>query len=229
MRETDLYAPIKSFLETQGYEVKGEVASADIVACRGEEDPLIVEMKTAFSLSLIHQAVARLSISDTVYIAAPRKTGRAAWSNLKSMKKLCRRLGIGLLTVRMKDLCVEVHCDPQPYTPRKSKARKARLLKEFSHLSGDPNTGGSMRSGLTTAYRQDALRCAGYLRDHGASKGHLVARASGVETATRLMADNHYGWFRRVETGIYALTDVGFASIRDEEIPPPIPNVKVAE
>ena len=52
MRETDLYAPIKSFLETQGYEVKAEVAAADVVACRVGEDPLIVELKTSFSLAL---------------------------------------------------------------------------------------------------------------------------------------------------------------------------------
>lgn len=229
VRETDLYAPIKAFLETQGYDVKAEVASADIVALRGDEEPVIVEMKTTFSLSLVHQAVARLSISDLVYIAAPRKSGRTAWSNLKSMKKLCRRLGIGLLTVRMKDLCVEVHCEPAPIVPRKSKVRKTRLLREFSHLSGDPNTGGSTRQGLTTAYRQDALRCAGYLRDNGASKGFLVARASGVNTATRLMADNHYGWFCRVEKGVYMLSEEGLEAIRDETIPPPIVALKAAE
>ena len=57
MRETDLYAPIKSFLEGQGYEVKAEVASADVVACRADEEPLIVELKTSFSLALVHQGV----------------------------------------------------------------------------------------------------------------------------------------------------------------------------
>lgn len=229
MRETDLYAPIKAFLEDRGYDVKAEVASADVVACRGDEDPLIVELKTGFSLSLIHQAVARLAVSDHVYIAAPRKTGRAAWANLKNMKTLCRRLGLGLITVRMKDLCVEVHCEPAPYTPRKSKVRKARMLRDFSRLAGDPNTGGSTRQTLTTAYRQDALRCAGYLREHGAARGFLVARASGVENATRLMANNHYGWFQRVETGVYELTEAGLTSIENETIPPPIPLVKAAE
>ena len=32
-RETDLYAPVKAFLEGQGYDVKAEVADCDV--CRG--------------------------------------------------------------------------------------------------------------------------------------------------------------------------------------------------
>lgn len=54
VRETDLYQPIKQLLEAQGYDVKGEVGDADVVGCRGEEDPVIVELKTGFSLTLFH-------------------------------------------------------------------------------------------------------------------------------------------------------------------------------
>lgn len=213
MRETELYAPIKAFLEGQGFEVKAEVGAADVVACRGDEDPVIVELKTGFTLSLVHQAIARQLITDAVYIAAPRGKGRAFLASLKNMKKLARRLGIGLITVRMKDGLVEVHCDPAPFTPRKSKHRKNALLREFAKRSGDPNTGGSTRAGLVTAYRQDAMRCAAFLQQTGASKGAVVAKETGVTAATRMMADNHYGWFFRVEKGIYDLTDVGRAAI----------------
>lgn len=212
MRETELYAPIKAFLEGQGYEVKAEVGAADVVACRDADEPVIVELKTGFSLSLVHQAVARQAVTDAVYIAVPRKTGKRFIAALKQMKSLCRRLGLGLITVRMKDDWVEVHCDPAPYAPRKSKLRKARLLREFAKRDGDPNTGGATRMGLVTAYRQDALRCAAHLVAEGPSKGAAVARATGVEKATRLMADNHYGWFQRVETGIYDITDAGRAA-----------------
>lgn len=213
MRETELYAPIKAFLEGQGYEVKAEVGAADVVACRDGDEPVVVELKTGFSLSLIHQAIARQALTDTVYIAVPRGKGRAFYGSLKNMKKLCRRLCIGLITVRMKDALVEIHCDPGPYTPRKSKQRKERLLREFSRRTGDPNTGGATRVGLVTAYRQDALKCAQFLADAGASKGAIVARETGVERATRLMADNHYGWFYRVEIGIYDVTDDGRAFV----------------
>jgi hypothetical protein len=109
----------------------------------------------------------------------------------------------------MTDGHLEVHCDPGPYAPRQSKPRKTALLREFARREGDPNTGGATRQGLVTAYRQDAIRCAGCLAELGPSKGATVARQTGVEQATRLMADNHYGWFERVEKGIYALTDKG--------------------
>ena len=37
----------------------------------------------------------------------------------------------GNISVRLTDGFVEIHCDPAPYAPRKSKPRKARLLREF--------------------------------------------------------------------------------------------------
>ncbi len=205
LRETDLYPPVKAFLEAQGYEVKGEVGAVDVVACRGDEDPVLVELKTGFSLTLIYQGIARQSLSDWVYIAVPGPKGRATKDHLA----LCRRLGLGLILVRTRDGFVEVLCDPGPYAPRKSKPRKTRLLREFQRRVGDPNAGGSAAVKRVTAYRQDALRCATYLLANGPSKGAHVAKATGVPTATRIMATDHYGWFERVEKGIYALTPKG--------------------
>ncbi|MCB1461723.1 MAG: hypothetical protein KDJ90_04670 [Nitratireductor sp.] len=219
IREAELYAPVKALLEGQGYEVKGEIGAADVVAARpGDEtgeDPLIVELKTGFSLSLFHQAVERQKLTDIVYVAVPRGSGAAFNKALKENKALCRRLGLGLITVRLETSLVEVHCDPAPYSPRKSKQRRARLLREFARRVGDPNEGGSTRQGLMTAYRQDALRCLKVLTENGPTKAALVAEQSGVQTARRLMADDHYGWFERVETGIYALTPKGVAARKE--------------
>jgi hypothetical protein len=106
-----------------------------------------------------------------------------------------------------------VHCDPGPYAPRRSKKREALLLREFARREGDPNEGGQVRSGLITAYRQDCLRLAMHLYEAGATKGADVATATGVEQATRMMRDNHYGWFEKVETGIYGLTPKGAAAV----------------
>lgn len=209
IRETDLYAPIKSLLEGQGYEVKGEIGAADVVAVRGNEAPVVVELKTGFALSLFHQAIERQALTDTVYIAVPRGSGRPFFKSLKHNRALCRRLGLGLITVRMRDQFVEVHVDPAPYRPRQSKVKKARLLKEFEKRVGDPNNGGATRQGLMTAYRQDALRCLIVLLEQGPTKAAAVAKASSVENARRLMADDHYGWFERVDTGVYALTPKG--------------------
>ncbi len=209
VRETALYAPIRLLLEGQGYEVKSEIAEADIVACRNDENPVIVELKTSFSLSLFHQAIARQGLTDLVYIAVPHGNGRAFAKSLKNNTAMCRRLGLGLITVRLKDGTVVVHADPAKYQPRKSKGKQARLLKEFAKRVGDPNEGGSTRRGLMTAYRQDALRCLRVLHEHGPTKAKEVAQASRVEKARRLMADDHYGWFERVQTGTYALSPKG--------------------
>jgi hypothetical protein len=213
-RETELYRPVKALLEGQGYVVKGEIGAADIVAVRGDEDPVVVELKTGFSLSLFHQGIERQTITDIVYIAVPRGTGRAFQKAIAANRSLCRRLGLGLMTVRLKDGLVEVHADPAPYKPRKSHVKRARLLKEFAKRTGDPNAGGAMRQGLMTAYRQDALRCARVLSELGPTKAALVAKASGVERARALMADNHYGWFERVATGIYSLCPKGSEALR---------------
>ena len=215
IRETELYAPVKALLESQGYEVKSEVGAADVVACRGDEDPVIVELKRGFSLSLFHQAIDRLSLSETVYVCVPRGTGRRFLKALKCNLTLCRRLGLGLITVRMRDGFAEIHLDPAPYNPRQSKPKKSRLLKEFAARVGDPNTGGTTRKPLMTAYRQDALRCARFLHQHGATKAANVASACGVSRARQIMSANHYGWFDRVSIGIYELSPNGKRAITD--------------
>lgn len=208
-RETDLYGPVKTFLEGQGYVVKSEVGAADVVALRGGEPPVIVELKLGFSLTLVHQCIARLSVTDDVYMAVATGKGKPFAKSLKNMTKLCRRLGLGLMTVRLKDDLVQVHCDPAPYAPRKSKKREGQLLAEFAKRVGDPNDGGQTRVGLITAYRQDALKVAMYLFEVGACRGADVAREIGVERATTMMRNDHYGWFEKVETGIYGLTPKG--------------------
>lgn len=210
--ETDLYAPVKAWLEALGYEVKAEVGAADVVALRAGADPVLVELKTGFSLTLLRQGVARQTMSDAVYVAVPRWHGRAGWKNFKGNTGLCKRLGLGVLSVRLEDGFVQVHADPLPFRPRKSGLRKERLLSEFSRREGDPNTGGT-RGRVVTAYQQDATRCATYLAEAGPSRGSDVARGTGVSRATTLMRDNHYGWFSRVGRGVYDLSEEGRAAL----------------
>lgn len=210
-KESDLYAPIKAYLTRAGWTVKGEVGAADIVA-RRDDALLVVELKRGFSLTLFHQGIDRLSLTDQVYLAVPAGGQAKA---LKANVKLARRLGLGVMTVRARDGFVEVLADPGPYTPRKSKKKKARLIKAFDRLDGDPNAGGATRHGLVTGYRQDALKCARFLAVHGPSKGAVVKNWTEVPQATRIMADDHYGWFTRVSKGIYGLTKAGEKGIAD--------------
>ena len=210
MRESELYPPVKAFLEAQGYAVKGEIGACDVVAVRGEEPPVIVELKVRMSLDLLLQGVERLKISDLVYLAIPPFGGRTARRRRREITGLCRRLGLGLMTVTTEPGAVQVLLDPAPYAPKKSKPRLGRLLGEFQRRVGDPSPGGADRArpGMT-AYRQAALQCARHLGHVGPCKASDVAKAAGVEKARAILYRDVYGWFERVGTGIYALTPKG--------------------
>ena len=205
--ESDLYAPVKTLLESQGYCVKGEVTGCDVVAVRGDEPPLIVELKRAFGIGLVLQAVNRLALSDTVYLAVGN------WpKNMREVRKLCRRLGVGLMVVV--EQRVDILLDPAPYTPRKDKRRVGRLLGEHARRVGDPNRGGSStKVPLMTAYRQQALRCAGLLAANGPMKVAALKLAADAPKAAAILSQDHYGWFERVERGIYGLTPQGRAGL----------------
>lgn len=199
--------------------MKGEVGAADLVAVRFADgdaaEPVIVELKTSFTLSLFHQAITRQSMTEQVYICAPYKPGKIGLKSVRKNKMLCRRLGLGLMTVRLPEGRVVVHCDPAPFTPRKIKARKVKLLSEFESRHGDPNDGGMTRVGMMTSYRQGALRCAKVLHDEGACKASYVAKMAGFKKARNLMAANHYGWFEKVDRGIYGLSPSGAQALSD--------------
>ncbi|MBL6845581.1 MAG: hypothetical protein ISQ85_01625 [Planktomarina sp.] len=215
MRESDLYEPIKRHFQNLGYVVKGEVGAADVMAVRGNEPAIIIELKLGFSLTLFHQATERLRISDHVYVAVVRPEGKFGYKRLKLNQNLCRRLGLGLLTLRVRDQFVELHCMPEQYNPRKSAKKSKQIMKLFERLDGDPNSGGATRHGLVTGYRQDALKCATFLAISGASRGAVVAKETGVESATSLMRNNVYGWFDKVEQGVYALNSTGKKGLTD--------------
>jgi hypothetical protein len=210
-READLYPPIKAYLQRQGYQVKGEVGAADVVARRGD-DVVVVELKLGFSLALFHQGVARLAVTDVVYLAVPAGGKDKA---LKANVKLARRAGLGVMTVRLRDGFVEVLADPGPYAARQSKKKRTRLLRAFERLDGDPNAGGATRHGIVTGYRQDALKCARFLAVHGPSRGAQIKAWAEVPQATQIMAADHYGWFMRVTRGVYDLTAAGRQGLKD--------------
>lgn len=216
MKETDLYPPVKAFLEAQGYAVKGEVRGCDVVARRGEDPPVIVELKTAFGLPLILQGVARQKLTDAVYLAFPAGGAGAVWRrNRREVTALCRRLGLGLLLIHPPKMdappLVEPVIDPGPYQPRKNAKRVQLLLREFERRKGDPSPGGSTRQPIMTAYRQSALACARVIAasESATATPRAIREATGVENAGPILQKDHYGWFQRVERGVYGLSEKG--------------------
>jgi hypothetical protein len=207
MRETDLYAPVKSFLTRLGFDVKAEVNGCDVVARRGEGAMLVVEMKLGLTLQLLYQAIDRFSLTELVYIAVARgKRGVPA-----EAVKLCRRLGLGLMVVAASG-SIDILAEPEPYRPRPNAKRKAALLRELAKRRGDPNTGGSTGAKLITAYKQDALRCLAFLKNNGPSKVAHIRAATKVDRTASILRADYYGWFTRQARGIYELTPAGLAA-----------------
>ncbi|MGG1514485.1 DUF2161 family putative PD-(D/E)XK-type phosphodiesterase [Paenibacillus oryzisoli] len=214
-QETELYAPIKQFFEQRGYTVRGEVKHCDLVAVRGEDEPMvIVELKKSFNIPLLVQAIDRLKLSSEVYVAfeLPNK-GRAphrlAWEDVR---RLCRMLGLGVLTVQFykrKQPTVDLVCEPTPYQLRPNKRATAKLMTEFRERSGDYNVGGSTKMKLMTAYREKSLHAAHLLKQHGPLSPKQLRSLTGNAHVASLLQQNYYRWFARQSRGIYAVTPLG--------------------
>src|SRR5580698_9106867 len=210
MTETSLYPPVKRFLESAGFCVKGEVRGCDIVAVRTDENLrlAIVEMKLGFSLDVLLQAMDRMRAADEVWLAVPAT--RRGRDRDPRVHRLCRSLGFGLLAVNQARDRVEVLAEPTPYRPRPDLRRRKRLLSEHARRNGDPSSGGSTRQPIMTAYRQQALACAVLLQAGPGRPRDLRAVAPG---AGRILLRNVYGWFQRTERGVYQLTALGDAAL----------------
>jgi hypothetical protein len=208
--ETSLYLPVKRFLEGLGYAVKGEIGGRDLVALKGEEPPIMVigELKQSFNLKLILQGVDRAAASDEIWLAARLSARGKGRESDPRFRHLCRRLGFGLLGVTA-DGAVQLLVSPTASLPRKDPKRRSRLVEEHRRRVGDPAIGGGSRQPIMTAYRQRALACAAALADEPKRPRELKPVASD---ALPILRRNVYGWFVRVERGVYALAEVGRAA-----------------
>jgi hypothetical protein len=209
--ETDLYRPIKVHLERLGLEVKGEVCGCDFVALSDASSEIVVigEMKRSFTLELVLQAVDRTSACDEIWLAVgASKRGRGRESDAR-VKKLCRFLGFGLLTVTAEGR-VDVVTEPAPWKPRRDAKRRSRIVEEHRRRIGDPVIGGSTRTPQLTAYRQQALAVASALA--GAPSRPRDLRRLAPDAA-KILQGNVYGWFERIERGVYGLTASGHVAL----------------
>jgi len=210
MREVALYPAVKRFLTARGFEVKGEVGGCDVVGVRGGEPAILVilEMKLGFTLELVLQGVDRLASADEVWLAVlATRRGR---DRDRRARTLCRLLGFGLLAVHPARGDAEVLAEPETYRPRANLRRRRSLLAEHRARNGDPSPGGTRGEPIVTAYRQEALACAAGLAAGPRRPRDLVAVAP---RAGSILLRDVYGWFTRVERGVYCLNLAGEAAL----------------
>lgn len=210
--ETALYLPVKRFLEQLGFAVKGEIGGCDLVGLKGNDAPVVVicELKLAFNLELLLQAVDRATAADEVWIAARLSARGKGRESDARYRNLCRRLGIGMLGVTDRGL-VEILVAPPMSAPRRNLRKRSRLVSEHKRRQGDPAEGGSTRRPIMTAYRQQALACAAALLDGPQRPRDLKPR---IPDAPKILLHNVYGWFINVERGVYTLTAAGQAALK---------------
>lgn len=215
LRESDLYKPIQAHFVREGYEVYGEVKDCDIAVVK-EEELIIIELKLNLSIDLLIQATKRQRLSDFVYIAVPKpKKYQPRSKRWKNTCHLVKRLELGLILVSVsgKTETSEVIFHPTPFNRKKSMAQNKRkrkeILKEIDGRSADFNIGGSNKTQIMTAYRENCIQIACYLAHAGElSPKALRVMGTGSKTPT-ILSKNYYGWFERVRHGIYILSDKG--------------------
>ena len=210
--ETELYLPVKRFLEKLGFTVKGEIGGCDLVALSGDDPPIVVigELKLTFNLELILQAVGRAGAADEVWLAAKLSARGKGRESDARYRNLCRRLGFGMLAVTNTG-DVEVIVKPPTTAPRRDPKKRSRLVAEHQRRKGDPAMGGSTRAPIMTAYRQQALACAAALSN---GPRRVKDLRTEIPDAGKILLHNVYGWFDRADRGIYVLTDAGHAALK---------------
>jgi hypothetical protein len=216
IQESDLYPPLKAYLSEQGYTVHAEVNGCDVTATKGD-NLIVIELKRSINLTLLVQATWRQRITDAVYVAVPAPPGGIWTKQWKGIRHVLRRLELGLIlvTVRSRAPGVEVVFHPVPFDRKKQNRTRRAVLQEIAGRSGDFNAGGSTRRKLMTAYRENAIQIACLLDARGPmSTRGLRAEGTGPKT-TSILYSNMYGWFERIDRGLYGITPAGRRDLQD--------------
>lgn len=209
MKETDLYEPCKTLLESMGYGVKAEIGKVDIAAIK-DDYLVIIELKLNISLKLVYQAIDRQKLADKVYIALPKKVVHNQKSNVKHFINLLKRLEIGLITVDKDyaEVMIETFGFDLKRSISSSKKKKEQLLKEFSLRKSTSNVGGSNGKKITV-YKEKVILIAEYLETFGEKSPIEIIRYTGIKETPNILRKNYYLWFFKVERGVYKLSEIG--------------------
>lgn len=221
--EKDMYDPIRNYFIDKGFEVRGEVKHCDVCAMK-DDQLVVIELKRNLSVELLVQAAKRQKTADLAYVAIPKPKRLTSSSKWFDICHLLRRLELGLIlvTVKKNKSLVEIAVHPEPFDRAKSvqanKRNRKKLIEEFKGRCADLNTGGSTGEKLMTAYRENALYIACCLEMFGpSSAAKLKKYGTDSKKTYSILYDNHYGWFRKINKGIYSLTDAGKEGLKQYE------------
>ncbi len=208
MKESDLFPPVQRLFEDLGYTVHAEVKNCDVTATKDRE-LIVIELKKNLTTRLLAQAVSRQKTGADVYVAVPKPKNYQPRS-FRDTLYLLKKLELGLIFVNLLEgnSFAEVALDPAPFPGvRVDSRKKARLQKEIESRSVELNQGGVTRRKLITAYTERCIHMACALQKFGEmSPKALSLLGIAHKDVVNALRGNHYGWFYKVEKGVYALT-----------------------
>ncbi|MGG1572061.1 DUF2161 domain-containing phosphodiesterase [Fictibacillus sp. NRS-1165] len=212
--ETDLYEPVRDFFMEKGFEVYGEVNHCDIAVVK-EEELILVELKLNLNVDLLVQAVNRQRLTDLVYIAIPKPKNNRRSKKWQDILHLIRRLELGLLLVSFPKSgpVVEPVLSPGAFDRVKSKQgykkKRVKLLEEIKGRNGDYNVGGSSKTKLMTAYKENCIQIAFLLEQFGPLSPRALRKLGTGEKTLPILNKNYYGWYEKIARGLYAVSETG--------------------
>lgn len=214
--EVDLWKPVSDFFIEEGYTVRSEVKDCDITAVKDEE-LIIIELKRNLSVELLAQGVKRQKSGDIVYIAVPKPKKKLRSSKWRDICYLIKRLELGLILVSFKGKrgLVEIAVEPASFKRKMNKKKRESIIKEINGRYGDLNIGGSRGKKIVTAYRESSIFIACCLEMLGPlSPKSLRELGTDPLKTTSILYENHYGWFDRIDRGIYSLNEAGRQALK---------------
>ena len=204
-KETDLYEPVATWFSQSGHQVMAEVKTCDVVTLH-DDQLTIVELKLKPSLKFIYQLATRTRYANFVYAALPFDS--VSGTNRKHWIQLLRKLGIGLLWIRVSNLGYAVkealRAKPQTIGGAKDKRIRHGIINEAKTRRSTLALGGqSTFVPLVTAYREDVLLTLALLQKHGPLSPKALRALGAPERVGRILLSNHDGWFERISRGTY--------------------------
>lgn len=195
LQESDLFEPVKKWLEEREYEVFSEVevpSASGRIDVVGKKKPAYcaVEMKTSLSLELVDQAVKRRQAFHYIYIAIPKRKKEIPFFIERILMK--EKIGILLIDVKYGNVscCLPARFNRPIFSTKYSKLESILTEEHKTWLKGGSNGGG-----YVTPYKLTMERVKEYLYGERYKWASVHEGDEGWRSINNILdhCETHYG------------------------------------
>jgi hypothetical protein len=186
-----------------------------------DDELVIVELKLSLTVDLLMQATKRQKLTDQVYIAIPKPKYKMNSKKWHDLCHLLKRLELGLIIVSFlkSGAKMEVCFSPQPFNNQKNKnynvRKRKKVIEEMQGRNGSYNVGGSSKTKIMTAYKENCIQIASLLNRNGPMTPKALRQQGTGEKTLSILSKNYYQWFEKVARGVYSINDLGRKELKD--------------